>query len=73
MAQFQGVFFISVIYAGKAYQSVLFPGNIGALVGVGVGEPLDRTGLTAKETVKVGANLVGTAGLDSVTLSATGL
>lgn len=73
MAQFHGVFFISVIYAGKAYQRVLVPGNIGALVGVGVGVPLDRTGLTAKETVEVGADLVGTAGLDSVTLSATGL
>lgn len=56
-----------------AYQSVLVPGNTGLLVGVGVGVSLGLTGLTAKETVQVGANLVGTASLDSVALSATGL
>jgi hypothetical protein len=55
------------------HQSVVVPFNTGLLVGVGVGVALGGTGLTAEETVQVGANLVGTASLDSVALSATGL
>jgi hypothetical protein len=42
-------------------------------VGGGVGETLDLAGLTAKETVEVGADLVGLAGADGVALGATGL
>jgi hypothetical protein len=55
------------------YQSVLVPLNTGLLVGVGVGVALGGTSLTAEETVKVGADLVGTAGLNGVALGATGL
>jgi hypothetical protein len=55
------------------YESILVPLNTGLLVGVGVGVTLGGTGLTAEETVQVGADLVGTASLDSVALSATGL
>ena len=57
----------------EAYQSVLIPGDALLLVGIGVGEALDLTGLTAKEPVKVGSDLVGTACLEGVALSATGL
>ena len=56
-----------------SYQSVLIPCHIGFLVGVGVGETLDGTGVTAKETVQIRANLVRTALFDGVALSATGL
>jgi hypothetical protein len=55
------------------YESVFVPLNTGLLVGVGVGVTLGRTGLTAEKTVEVGADLVGTASLDGVALSATGL
>ena len=55
------------------YQSVVVPLNTGLLVGVGVGVALGGTGLTAEKTVQVGADLVGTASLDGVALSATGL
>lgn len=55
------------------YQSGLVPLNTGLLVGVGVGVALGGTGLTAEETVKVGADLVGTASLGGVALGATGL
>jgi hypothetical protein len=54
-------------------QSVLIPGNTSLLVGVGVGVSLGLTGLTAKETVQVGADLVRAASLDSVALGTTGL
>ena len=43
------------------------------LVGIGVGVALGGTGLTAKETVQVGADLVSTTRFDGVALSATGL
>lgn len=56
-----------------AYQRVLIPGDTSLLVGVGVGVALGLTGLTAEETVQVGADLVGTTSLDSVALSATSL
>lgn len=56
-----------------SYQSVLLPGDTGTLVGVGVGVALDLTGLTAEQTVQLGADLVGTVGLDGVALSAAGL
>lgn len=55
------------------YQSLLVPLNTGLLVGVGVGVALNGTGLTAKQTVELGADLVGAVGLDSVALRATGL
>ena len=55
------------------YQAVLIPGHISSLVGVGVGVALGGTGLTAKETVQVGADLVSTTSFDGVALSATGL
>ena len=56
-----------------SYQSVLIPGHISSLVGIGVGVALGGTGLTAEETVQVGADLVGAAGLDGVALSTAGL
>ena len=56
-----------------SYQSVLIPGHISSLVGIGVGVALGGTGLTAEETVQVGADLVSTASFDGVALSATGL
>lgn len=56
-----------------AHQSVVVPLNTGLLVGIGVGVTLGGTGLTAEETVQVGADLVGTTGLGGVALSATGL
>ena len=56
-----------------AYQSVLIPGDTSLLVGVGVGVALGRTGLTAEETVQVGADLVATVSLNGVALSATSL
>ena len=55
------------------YQRVLIPGHIGSLVGIGVGVALGGTGLTAKETVQVGTDLVRTTSFDGVALSATGL
>lgn len=57
----------------ESYQSVLVPGNAGTLVGIGVGVALDGTGLTAEQTVELGADLVATIGLDGVALSAAGL
>lgn len=56
-----------------SYQGVLIPGNTGLLVGIGVGVALNGAGLTAEETVKVGADLVGATGLDGVALSAASL
>lgn len=55
------------------HERVLVPGNTGTLVGVGVGVAVDLTGLTAEETVELGADLVGTTFLDGVALGATGL
>lgn len=55
------------------HQSVVVPFNTGLLVGIGVGVALGGTGLTAEKTAQVGADLVGTASLDGVALSATGL
>lgn len=55
------------------HQSVVVPLNTGLLVGIGVGVTLGGTGLTAEKTVQVGADLVGTASLGGVALSATGL
>lgn len=54
-------------------QSLLVPGHISLLVGIGVGEALDGAGLAAEQTVQVGADLVGTTSFDSVALSAAGL
>lgn len=57
----------------KTYQAVLVPRDTLLLVGVGVGEAVDLTGLAAKETVKLRADLVALVGLQGVALSATGL
>ena len=57
----------------STYQSVLVPGNVSLLVGIGVRVALNGAGLTAEETVQVGADLVGAAGLDGVALSTAGL
>jgi hypothetical protein len=54
-------------------QRLVVPVNALVDVGGGVGETLDLAGLTAKETVEVGADLVGLAGADGVALGATGL
>jgi len=54
-------------------ESILVPGDTLLLVRVGVREALDLTGLAAKETVKVGADLVVAALLDGVALSTAGL
>jgi len=51
----------------------LVPDDALLLVGVGVLEALDLAGLAAKETVKVRADLVVAALLDSVALSTAGL
>lgn len=55
------------------YQSVLVPGDISTLVGVGVAVAFGLTSLAAEEAVKVGADLVGAAALNSVALVAAGL
>lgn len=55
------------------HQTLVVPGDTLLLVGIGVGVALDLTGLTAEETPQVGADLVGTALLESVALRATGL
>jgi hypothetical protein len=54
-------------------QSVLVPGHLSLLVGVGVGIAINRTGLAAEEAVELRADLVGTIGLDGVALLAAGL
>lgn len=54
-------------------ESVLVPVDGTLLVGVGVGETGDLTGLAAEETVKLRANLVALALLEGVALCATGL
>ena len=54
-------------------ESVLVPVDTLLLVGVGVGEALDLTGLTAEQTVKVGPNLVGLALTEGVALGTPGL
>lgn len=54
-------------------ERVLVPLDTLLLVGIGVGEALDGTGLAAEETVQVRTDLVGTTGLDGVALSATSL
>jgi hypothetical protein len=54
-------------------ESVLVPVDTLLLVGVGVGEALDLTGLAAEDTVKLRADLVALAGLQGVALRAAGL
>lgn len=54
-------------------QGLLFPGDTLLLVGVGVGETLNLTGLAAEETVQSRADLVALTLLQGVALSATGL
>lgn len=55
------------------YQSCLVPGDVGLLVGVGVGVAFGLASLAAEQTVEVGADLVATAGLNGVALGAAGL
>lgn len=55
------------------YQSVLLPLNTLLLVGVGVRVALNGAGVTAEQAVQSRADLVATAGLNGVALSATGL
>lgn len=57
----------------SAYQGVLIPGDTGLLVGIGVGVSLNGTGVTAEQTVKSRADLVGATSLDGVALSAASL
>jgi len=54
-------------------ESVLVPVDGALLVGVGVGEALDLTRLAAEDTVELRADLVALAGLQGMTLCATGL
>jgi hypothetical protein len=54
-------------------KSVLIPDDTLLLVGISEGEALSSTRLAAEETVKVWSDLVGSASLESVALSATGL
>jgi hypothetical protein len=54
-------------------ERLLVPCDTLLLVGVGVGETLDLTGLAAKETVQSRADLVSLTLLQGVALSATGL
>jgi hypothetical protein len=54
-------------------ESVLVPVDTLLLVGVGVGEALDLTGLAAEDTVELRADLVALAGLQGVALRAAGL
>jgi hypothetical protein len=55
------------------HQSVLLPLNTLLLVGVGVRETSDLTTVAAEEAVKLRADLVATAGSDSVALLAASL
>jgi hypothetical protein len=54
-------------------ESVLVPVDTLLLVGVGVGEALDLTGLAAEDTMELRADLVALAGLQGVALRAAGL
>lgn len=54
-------------------QSLLLPGDAFRPVGICVREALDRASLATKETVEVGANLVGATSLKGMALSAAGL
>lgn len=58
---------------GDAYQSALVPLDALLLVGIGVGETVNSTGLASEETVKVGTDLVALTLLQVVALSAAGL
>jgi hypothetical protein len=55
------------------YQSVLVPRHTSSTVGIGVRVAFDGAGLTAEEAVQVRTDLVGTAGLGGVALSAASL
>jgi hypothetical protein len=54
-------------------EGLALPHNALVDVGGGVGEALSLARLAAEETVEVGADLVGTASLEGVALSAAGL
>ena len=53
-----------------SYESIFFPFYCFVLVRVGIGEPFDLAGLTAKKTVKIGADLIALAFAEVVTLCA---
>lgn len=57
----------------ETHQSVLIPDNALRLVGIGVRVALDLASLAAEKAVQVGADLVGTAFLEGVALSAASL
>lgn len=57
----------------RLYQSVLVPRHTSLTVGVGVGVAVNGAGLTTEKAVQVGTDLVGTAGLGGVALSAASL
>lgn len=57
----------------RTYKGVLVPLDALLLVGIGVGVALDGAGLAAEKSVKCGADLVATTGIEGVALSATGL
>lgn len=57
----------------EPYQRAFIPGDALLLVGVGVGVAVDGASLAAEEAVECGTDLVATARLDGVALSATSL
>lgn len=57
----------------KTYQSALVPLNTLLLVGIGVRVALNGASVTTEQTVQSRADLVATASLNGVALSATGL
>jgi hypothetical protein len=61
------------LIATQTYQSILLPYDVLSLVGIGVREALDGSGVTTEEAVEVGADLIALALTKSVALSASGL
>jgi len=61
------------LIAAQTYQSILLPYDVFSLVGIGVREALNGSGVTTEEAVEVGANLIALALTKSVALSASGL
>ena len=57
----------------RIYQSIIVPGDTLCLVGIGIGEAINRSSLSSKKTVQVGTNLVCLALTKGVALCTTGL
>jgi hypothetical protein len=55
------------------YESILFPDNILALVGISIWEALNGAGVTTEKAVEIGADLVALTLTESMALSASGL